>query len=94
MQIPDAVTIMADPYPRVPGDDVVLDGEDGAPVVVYPGHLVCAEPDHAAGQDDVSPLRHRHVLTGQLTLYSDFTRLTFTPPMKSGPRPGGSTTLP
>ena len=63
MQIPYAVTIVTDPYPGVPGDDVVLDGEDGAPVVMYPGHLVTPQPHHAAGQNHVSPLRHRHVLS-------------------------------
>ena len=53
---------MGDPYPGVPGDDIVLNGEDGAPVVMYPGHLVGAQPHHAAGQNHVPPLRHRHVL--------------------------------
>ena len=62
MQIPDAVTIMGDPYPGVPGDDVLLHGEDGAPVVVDPGHLVGAQPHHAAGQHHVASLGHRHVL--------------------------------
>ena len=62
MQIPDAVTIMGDPYPGVPGDDILLHGEDGAPVVVYPGHLVGAQPHHAAGQDHVTSLWHSHVL--------------------------------
>ena len=62
MQIPDTVTIVAHPNPRVPGDHVVLDGEDGAPVVVYPGDLVGAQPDHAAGQDHIPPLRDRDVL--------------------------------
>ena len=62
MQIPYAVTIMGDPYPGVPGDDIVLNGEDGAPVVMYPGHLVSPQPHHAAGQNHVPPLRHRHVL--------------------------------
>ena len=62
MQIPYAVTIMGDPYPGVAGDDVVLHGEDGAPVVMYPGHLVGPEPHHAAGQNHVPTLRHRHVL--------------------------------
>ena len=62
MQIPDAVTIMGDPYPGVPGDDILLHGEDGAPVVMYPGHLVGPQPHHAAGQDHVTSLWHSHVL--------------------------------
>ena len=62
MKVPDAVPVMADPDPGVPGDDVVLHGEDGGPVVVDPGHLVRPQPHHRAGQGHVPPLRHRHVL--------------------------------
>ena len=39
VQVPHAVTIMTHPYPGVPRDHVVLHGEDGAPVIVYPGNL-------------------------------------------------------
>ena len=95
MQIPDAVAIMTDPYPGVPGDHVVLHGEDGAPVVVDPGDLVTAQPDHTAGEDHVSPLRHRHVLNRRQSKSAQPSPpFTLTPPMKSGPRPPGSTWFP
>ena len=40
MEIPHTVAVVADPDARVPGDHIVLDSEDGAPVVMYPCHLV------------------------------------------------------
>ena len=39
MQVPHTVSIMTDPNPGVPGDHVVLDSEDGTPVIVDPGNL-------------------------------------------------------
>ena len=45
----------------LPGDDVVLHGEDGAAVVVDPGDLVAAEAHHGAAEHHVATLGHRHV---------------------------------
>ena len=39
MQVPDAVTIMTHSDPGVAGDDIVLDSEDCAAVIVDPGNL-------------------------------------------------------
>ena len=61
MQVPDAVTVIADLYPGVRGYHEVRDGQDSQTVHVDPGHLVTA-PHHVAGQGHVSSLRYRHVL--------------------------------
>ena len=39
VKIPHAVSVMTHPDPRVPGDDVILNSEYGAPVIVDPGNL-------------------------------------------------------
>ena len=39
VQVPHTVAIMTDPNPGVPGDHVVLNSEDGTPVIVDPGNL-------------------------------------------------------
>ena len=40
VKIPYTVPVMTDSYPGVSGDDIVLHGENGGPIIVDPGHLV------------------------------------------------------
>ena len=75
VEVPHAVTVVAHPDPGVPRDNVVLDREDGRPVVVDPGHLVRAQPHHGAGQHHVSTLRNRHVLHSSDEIWSQTSRL-------------------
>ena len=75
VQVPHAVSVVTDADPRVPCDHVVLDREDGGPVVVDPGDLVRAQPDHRAGEHHVPALRHRHILHSSNKIWSQTSRL-------------------
>ena len=62
VQLPLLVLPVGEGDSLVPGDDAVVDGEDGLSVHSDPSNLVRPEVGDVAGEDRLSPRHHRPVL--------------------------------
>ena len=62
VQLPLLVLSVRERHSLVPGDDAVVDGENGLGVHPHPGHLVGAEVGHVAREHGLPPGHHRFVV--------------------------------